>query len=81
MGNHPLQTGNYLLILLGIVLALSGPYIIYRTVVDVRSRLKQKQPLGFSQFFNHGLNVLIAALFEFAGILFVLNNLRGNALG
>ncbi len=72
--------GNYLLILLGIVLALSGPYIVYRTWVDVQKKRQSKEGVTLQQWASHALNLVIAALFLFAGVLFVVNNLRGNEL-
>lgn len=80
MGKYPLETGNYLLILLGIVLTLLGPYITYRTVVDIQRRLKNRETLKLQQWGSHALNLLIALLFLFAGVLFIYNNLRGNPL-
>jgi uncharacterized membrane protein YidH (DUF202 family) len=80
MGKYPLETGNYVLILLGLVLVGLGPYITYRTVVDIQRRRKNKETLQLKQWASHGLNLLIAVLFLFAGVLFVCNNLRGNPL-
>lgn len=77
--SHPIQTGNILLILVGVALVLSGPYITYRTVLG----LKKKQPdPGKAAYhaFSNALNFLIAVLFFVAGILFIVNNLRGNPL-
>lgn len=80
MMKYPLETGNFVLILLGVVLILSGPYIVYRTFLDIRRKLDANGKVTLQQWASHGLNFLIAALFFFAGILFVLNNLRGNPL-
>ncbi len=80
MGKYPLETSNYLLILLGVVLTLLGPYITYRTVVDIQRRWKNKESLTLQQWGSHALNILIALLFFFAGLLFVYNNLQGNPL-
>lgn len=76
---HPIQSGNFVLIGLGVLLILSGPYIIYKTVMGVLRRKNEgsKAPI---QWFNDGLNLLVAVLFFIAGILFVVNNLRGNPL-
>lgn len=76
---HPMELGNYLLILLGILLVLSGPYIIYRTVTGVKQR-RQADPNAKIFWLSNGINFLIAFLFFFAGILFIWNNLRGNPL-
>jgi uncharacterized membrane protein YidH (DUF202 family) len=80
MGTHPLDTGNYVLILLGLVLIASGPYIAYRTLKDIRSRRALGDVLNLQQWLSHGLNFVIAFLFAFAGVLFIWNNLRGNPL-
>jgi hypothetical protein len=75
----PIETGNIVLIIVGVLLFLSGPYIIYRTIdgVVVRRRQDAKAPL---HIFSNGLNFIIAILFFIAGILFIINNLRGNPL-
>ncbi len=75
----PIQAGNVVLILLGILLVISGPLIIYRTVTGVKSRRKV-DPKADVQWFSNGLNLVIAVLFFLAGILFVVNNLKGNPL-
>lgn len=80
MGKYPLETGNYVLIVLGIVLAFLAPYIVYRTVVDVRTRKEKKEVIAMKQWGSHAINLLIAGLFFFAGVLFVINNVRGNPL-
>ena len=74
---HPLQTHNVVLILVGVVLILSGPYILYRTVQGMMMR-RRENPAASLQLFSNGLNVIIAVLFFCAGILFVINNLRGS---
>ncbi|MBI4405381.1 MAG: hypothetical protein HY537_14550 [Deltaproteobacteria bacterium] len=76
---HPLETGNIILIILGAVLVLSGPYIIYRTIKGILDRRKA-DPQARIQLFNSALNFLIAVFFFIAGILFIINNLRGNPL-
>lgn len=76
---HPIQTGNVVLILVGILLIASGPYIVYRTVQGVLLR-RREDPTVRVQWFSNGINILIAVLFFLAGILFVINNLRGNPL-
>ena len=76
---YPIQTGNIILILVGVVLVLSGPYIIYRTIKAVKT-IRRLTPNESIQPFNNGLNIVIALLFSFAGIYFIVNNLRGNPL-
>ena len=76
---HPIQTGNIILILVGVLLVLSGPYISYRTVIGLRQRRLEDPKAGY-QAFSNALNFLIAVLFFVAGILFIVNNLRGNPL-
>jgi len=79
---HPLQTANYLLILLGIGLIISGPVITYKTVQGALQKRKEDPTHHFTGgwWINSSLNLLIAVLFFIAGILFVINNLRGNPL-
>lgn len=76
---HAIEIGNIVLILVGIALVISGPVIVYRTVVGVKKR-RQEDPKASLQIFSNGLNFVIAVLFFIAGILFILNNLRGNPL-
>lgn len=76
---HPIEFGNIVLIFVGIGLIVSGPVIIYRTVTGVVKKRKE-DPKASLQVFSNGLNFIIAILFFVAGILFVLNNLRGNPL-
>jgi uncharacterized membrane protein YidH (DUF202 family) len=80
MGKYPLETGNFVLILLGILLVCLGPYIVYRTLKDVRGRRERGETILLQQWGSHALNFIIAGLFLFAGTLFVFNNLRGNPL-
>jgi len=75
----PIEWGNIALILVGFVLIFSGPLILYRTVRSVL-KARQEDPKASIQPFNNGFNILIGILFFGAGILFVLNNLRGNPL-
>jgi di/tricarboxylate transporter len=77
---HPIQAGNIVLIFIGVLLVVSGPYIVYRTVVGVLQRRKE-DPKASLHLASNGLNFLIAVLFFLAGILFIVNNLRGNPLG
>lgn len=76
---YPIETGNIVLILLGAALVISGPIIIYRTIADIWNRRKQ-DPTAKIHVLSSGLNFLIAVVFIIAGILFIINNLHGNAL-
>ena len=76
---YPITTGNVALIILGIILVLSGPYIIYRTVKGILDARKL-DPNAPVHFFSNGINLLIAVVFFVAGILFIRNNLAGNPL-
>jgi hypothetical protein len=80
MGTYPLDLANYVLILLGIVLIGAGPYIAFRTVKDIQAKAKTGEKLALQQWGSHALNFVIAILFLFAGVLFVVNNLKGNPL-
>jgi hypothetical protein len=76
---HPIELGNWVLIALGVCMALGGPWLLYRTIrseIDARKAQPGVQP----QWINSGINVLIALALLFAGVLFVTNNLRGNPL-
>ena len=75
----PIELGNIVLILIGVLLVLSGPYIVFRTIQGLRQR-RLVDPTAKLHVFSNGLNFLIALLFFAAGILFVVNNLRGNPL-
>lgn len=75
----PIQLGNIVLIILGLLLVVSGPVITYRTVKGVLMR-KKEEPNADVQWFSNGLNLVIAILFFLAGILFIINNLKGNPL-
>lgn len=75
----PMEWGNWVLILIGFGLIAGGPWIIYRTVETVK-KARREDPKASIQPFNNGFNLLIGALFFCAGILFVVNNLRGNPL-
>jgi len=74
-----LEFGNYVLILFGVVLFGSGPVIMYQTVRGIILRRKENPSASF-HLFSTLLNFLIAVLFFLAGVLFVVNNLRGNPL-
>jgi len=83
MFKNPIELGNYLLILLGIVLLVSGPLIIYRTAISIakaKAAMDSGKKATIVDHFNNGLNYLIGLMFFIAGILFILNNLRGNPL-
>ena len=76
---HPLETGNLVLIVVGFGLEAGGITIIYRTIrgmIEAR-RKDSKAPLHWA---SNGLNLVIAIVFMIAGVLFVVNNLRGNPL-
>ena len=79
MTQYPIETGNIILILIGVVLVISGPLIIYKTVKGVMAR-RQADPQAKLHGISNGLNFVIAILFFIAGILFIVNNLRGNPL-
>lgn len=75
----PLEWGNFALIGVGLALLLSGPVIVFRTLQAVK-KIRQENPKASIQPFNNGFNLVIGVLFFGAGILFILNNLRGNPL-
>lgn len=76
---HPIETDNIILIGVGVLLQVGGIVIIYRTIMGmVRARKKDaRAPL---HLFSNALNLVIAVVFMVAGVLFVINNLRGNQL-
>jgi uncharacterized membrane protein YidH (DUF202 family) len=76
---HPIETGNIVLIILGVALVVAGFVIIYRTVTGM-IRIRKETPTASLNLFSNLLNVIIAGMFIFAGVLFVINNLRGNPL-
>jgi hypothetical protein len=75
----PMEWGNWALILIGFGLIAGGPWIVYRTIETIR-KIRREDPKASIQPFNNGFNILIGILFFGSGILFVLNNLRGNPL-
>lgn len=79
MFQYPVQFANVVLAILGVVLLVSGPYICYRTVIGVK-KARQADPKASLHVFNNGINLIIGVCFFFAGILFIVNNLRGNPL-
>lgn len=79
MAKYPIETANIVLILIGIGLVISGPWIIYKTVTGVLAR-RRVDPKAKLHGISNGLNFIIALLFFVAGVLFILNNLRGNPL-
>ena len=79
MDKAPLEKANYILIAMGIGLFIGGGVILYRTGMGV-IRLKKADPKANLHLFSNGLNVLIGLVFMGAGVLFVMNNLRGNPL-
>ena len=76
---HSIETGNVVLILIGLILIVSGPIIVYRTTIDILRRRKRDSKAKI-HYFSTFINYLIAVLFLLAGILFVINNLKGNPL-
>jgi threonine/homoserine/homoserine lactone efflux protein len=76
---HPIETGNIILIILGIVMFISGPWILYG-VVKGYLKAKRENKTAEIQKFNAVTNLVIGVILFFAGILFVVNNLRGNPL-
>jgi hypothetical protein len=78
--NHPIELGNIVLIIVGVLLVLSGPVIVWRTIQGVKQR-RLEDPKASMNIVSNGLNMLIAVLFFAAGILFIVNNLKGNPLG
>ena len=75
----PIETGNIVLILMGVLLVLSGPLIFYKTITGMIAR-RRADPKASLHWFSNGLNFIIAVLFLIAGVLFIINNLRGNPL-
>lgn len=74
-----METANYVLILVGIALIISGPVITYKTIQAMK-KIRREDPKASVHPISNGLNFVIAVLFFIAGILFVLNNLKGNPL-
>lgn len=72
-----IQLANLMMILLGIVMTISGPWIAVRTVQWEKNR-RAENPAIRPDWFNSGFNLVIGVLLLLAGILFVVNNLRGN---
>ena len=70
---------NFILIVVGVILIFSGPYITYRTVTGMKEK-RRLDPSASLQWGSNAINILIAFAFFGAGICFVLNNLRGNPL-
>ena len=75
----PIETANIVMMILGVVLIGSSPIIIYRTVRGEKMRLRDNPEVKI-QWFNSGLNIVIAVVFLVAGVFFIINNLRGNPL-
>lgn len=76
---YPIEAANIALILVGVALVASGPIIIYRTLRGMMN-IRRVDPHGDVHWFSNGINLLIAVVFFLAGILFIINNLRGNPL-
>jgi hypothetical protein len=79
MTQHPIELANILLMLLGAILVVSGPVIVYRTVKGMRE-IRKVDAQGDVHWWSNGINLVIALVFFAAGILFIVNNLRGNPL-
>lgn len=75
----PIETANIVMMILGVVLIGSSPVIVYRTVRGEKMRLRDNPEVKI-QWFNSGLNIVIAVVFLVAGVFFIINNLRGNPL-
>ncbi len=74
-----METANYVLILVGIGLIISGPVITYKTIQGIK-KIRQEDPKASIHPISNGLNFVIALMFFIAGFLFVINNLKGNPL-
>lgn len=79
MFKYPIEPANIALIVVGIGLVISGPVIVYRTLRGM-IQIRRLDAHGDVHWFSNSINLLIAVVFFLAGILFVLNNLRGNPL-
>ena len=77
---HPIEANNVILIIVGVVLVISGFVINYRTIRGLLKDREKQTKLGINYYFNFVFNIVIGVLFVFAGILFVVNNLKGNPL-
>ena len=78
--SYPSQFGNIVMMCLGVALVVSGPVIVYRTIKGIVEKRKI-DPKSDMHLISNGINLLIAVLFGIAGVLFIINNLRGNPLG
>lgn len=76
---HPIELPNILLILAGVALVTSGPVIINRTLRGM-VQIRRLDPTASVHWVSNGFNFVIAVVFFLAGILFVVNNLKGNPL-
>lgn len=74
---HPIQLGNWLLIVLGIGMIVCGPWMV---VSAIKSEIRSRALKAKSDWFNTGFNLIVGPVLFLAGILFVINNLRGNPL-
>jgi hypothetical protein len=79
MLKHPIEFGNIMLIIVGIVLLGAGPVIVYRTVRGMVEARRQ-DPKANLHWISNIINVIIGLLFFGAGICFIANNFRGNPL-
>jgi uncharacterized membrane protein YfcA len=76
---HPIELGNIVLILVGAALVVGALVMLYRTV---KGLLHPKPKAERTQFWlpSELLNILIGVVFLIAGVLFIVNNLKGNPL-
>ena len=77
--HYTIQTGNIVLIVVGVRLVLSGPVIVWRTLPGSCNSVGL-DPAAKLHLFSNGINFLIAVFLFIAGILFIINNLKGNPL-
>ncbi len=67
------------MMLLGATLVISGVVIVYRTANGM-IKARMVEPGGQLYLGSNALNFVIGIVFAAAGVLFVVNNLRGNPL-
>lgn len=65
--------------IIGALLVLLGPFIVYKTIKGMKKK-HEADPEASKHWFSNGLNFLIAVVLFIAGILFIINNLRGSLL-
>lgn len=78
---HSIELGNIVLILVGIALVIVAIVILYRTAKGLVRRKDTEQSKNVALYLaSELLNLVIGVVFLIAGVLFVLNNLRGNPI-